>query len=140
MMRRPPIRRRSLEGRRARAWNHGCMSFAETLDALTAEGDVPWGLISAALIVMVLTPIVARVAIRLGAFDVPGRDRPRVHTRPIPRIGGLAMAVGILVRSEEHTSELQSRQYLVYRLLLEKNNPADLIYTNSELLASLLPT
>src|SRR3712207_8976819 len=24
-------------------------------------------------------------------------------------------------RSEEHTSELQSRQYLVYRLLLEKN-------------------
>src|SRR5581483_2900574 len=25
-------------------------------------------------------------------------------------------------RSEEHTSELQSRQYLVFRLLLEKNN------------------
>src|SRR3712207_7135499 len=28
----------------------------------------------------------------------------------------------ILVRSEEHTSELQSRQYLVCRLLLEKKN------------------
>src|SRR3712207_7400644 len=27
-------------------------------------------------------------------------------------------------RSEEHTSELQSRQYLVCRLLLEKNNRA----------------
>src|SRR3712207_7136011 len=27
-------------------------------------------------------------------------------------------------RSEEHTSELQSRQYLVCRLLLEKNSPA----------------
>src|SRR3712207_8220445 len=27
-------------------------------------------------------------------------------------------------RSEEHTSELQSRQYLVCRLLLEKNNQA----------------
>src|SRR3712207_2966363 len=27
------------------------------------------------------------------------------------------------VRSEEHTSELQSRQYLVCRLLLEKKNP-----------------
>src|SRR3712207_8800204 len=26
-------------------------------------------------------------------------------------------------RSEEHTSELQSRQYLVCRLLLEKNEP-----------------
>src|SRR3712207_8023045 len=29
-------------------------------------------------------------------------------------------AVGVLARSEEHTSELQSRQYLVCRLLLEK--------------------
>src|SRR3712207_8057641 len=29
-------------------------------------------------------------------------------------------AVGGLARSEEHTSELQSRQYLVCRLLLEK--------------------
>src|SRR3712207_8649947 len=28
-----------------------------------------------------------------------------------------------LARSEEHTSELQSRQYLVCRLLLEKKNP-----------------
>src|SRR3712207_8160309 len=40
--------------------------------------------------------------------------------------GGQVYAVddnGILVeiRSEEHTSELQSRQYLVCRLLLEKN-------------------
>src|SRR3712207_7446547 len=34
-------------------------------------------------------------------------------------------AVGaLLVRSEEHTSELQSRQYLVCRLLLEKKNTA----------------
>src|SRR3712207_8080829 len=29
-------------------------------------------------------------------------------------------AVGMVYRSEEHTSELQSRQYLVCRLLLEK--------------------
>src|SRR3712207_7995508 len=28
----------------------------------------------------------------------------------------------LLLRSEEHTSELQSRQYLVCRLLLEKKN------------------
>src|SRR3712207_8083785 len=31
-------------------------------------------------------------------------------------------AVGREIRSEEHTSELQSRQYLVCRLLLEKKN------------------
>src|SRR3712207_7830907 len=29
-------------------------------------------------------------------------------------------------RSEEHTSELQSRQYLVCRLLLEKNSPSSI--------------
>src|SRR3712207_8180891 len=33
-----------------------------------------------------------------------------------------AWGVVIRVRSEEHTSELQSRQYLVCRLLLEKKN------------------
>src|SRR3712207_8446154 len=31
-------------------------------------------------------------------------------------------------RSEEHTSELQSRQYLVCRLLLEKNNTGPLAW------------
>src|SRR5258707_8525192 len=34
--------------------------------------------------------------------------------------GVLVLAVGPQDRSEEHTSELQSRQYLVCRLLLEK--------------------
>src|SRR5947209_13731624 len=33
--------------------------------------------------------------------------------------------IRVAQRSEEHTSELQSRQYLVCRLLLEKNNLAD---------------
>src|SRR3712207_7191339 len=36
---------------------------------------------------------------------------------------------GTVVRSEEHTSELQSRQYLVCRLLLEKKKKQNL-YTN----------
>src|SRR3712207_8295531 len=31
----------------------------------------------------------------------------------------------VRLRSEEHTSELQSRQYLVCRLLLEKKKPAE---------------
>src|SRR3712207_7301411 len=30
----------------------------------------------------------------------------------------------LVLRSEEHTSELQSRQYLVCRLLLEKTHPS----------------
>src|SRR3712207_7859908 len=36
-----------------------------------------------------------------------------------------------IARSEEHTSELQSRQYLVCRLLLEKKNTSKLSTTSS---------
>src|SRR3712207_8872589 len=39
------------------------------------------------------------------------------HAKPHRRC-----ASRLIVRSEEHTSELQSRQYLVCRLLLEKKN------------------
>src|SRR3712207_7057245 len=35
-------------------------------------------------------------------------------------VGRQARDVAVVARSEEHTSELQSRQYLVCRLLLEK--------------------
>src|SRR5690554_7627253 len=41
------------------------------------------------------------------------------------RTGGKAEGVRLLVRSEEHTSELQSRPHLVCRLLLEKKNKKD---------------
>src|SRR3954471_7172509 len=56
-----------------------------------------WGLLSAALLVVVLTPLTARLAHAIGAVDQPNRDRPRIHQQPVPRIGGLAIAVGILV-------------------------------------------
>src|SRR3712207_8763421 len=47
-------------------------------------------------------------------------ERPFADERYV--ISPCAYVVGLLdpVRSEEHTSELQSRQYLVCRLLLEK--------------------
>src|SRR3712207_7010205 len=38
-----------------------------------------------------------------------------------------------LVRSEEHTSELQSRQYLVCRLLLEKKNKIDAKHSSAHI-------
>src|SRR3712207_8088230 len=38
------------------------------------------------------------------------------------RSSAITLALAALPRSEEHTSELQSRQYLVCRLLLEKKN------------------
>src|SRR3712207_7303752 len=39
------------------------------------------------------------------------------------RGGDRTLEVLLIKRSEEHTSELQSRQYLVCRLLLEKKTP-----------------
>src|SRR3712207_7213767 len=50
------------------------------------------------------------------------RDRPAPARRGPARepLGGPRGARAQLRRSEEHTSELQSRQYLVCRLLLEK--------------------
>src|SRR3712207_8692249 len=44
---------------------------------------------------------------------------PRSRSAPHSRLSGFARHLGGSARSEEHTSELQSRQYLVCRLLLE---------------------
>src|SRR3712207_6964354 len=54
------------------------------------------------------------------------RKYPRIGTAP-PSAAASASVTSArttrpAVRSEEHTSELQSRQYLVCRLLLEKKN------------------
>src|SRR3712207_7895796 len=56
--------------------------------------------------------------VRLG--PAPDRGADRLHHPPArPRAAG-ARPHDLEPRSEEHTSELQSRQYLVCRLLLEK--------------------
>src|SRR5947209_9870748 len=63
---------------------------------------------------------------------LPIFHRVRVRGRAGEQVGQLVPVAGLhdrlpaefrrQVRSEEHTSELQSRQYLVCRLLLEKKN------------------
>src|SRR5258707_10212325 len=61
------------------------------------------------------------------------RSKPTIGPLAINHLGQLpavtlsfdlrpGVAIGDAIRSEEHTSELQSRQYLVCRLLLEKKN------------------
>src|SRR3712207_7531624 len=58
---------------------------------------------------------VARGGHAVGEVDDVAPHRLAVDPRGEPQVG-----VGVDERSEEHTSELQSRQYLVCRLLLEK--------------------
>src|SRR5947209_17368634 len=53
------------------------------------------------------------------AMEALGLDEPDAG-QPGQLVAGQSQ--GLCLRSEEHTSELQSRQYLVCRLLLEKKN------------------
>jgi UDP-GlcNAc:undecaprenyl-phosphate GlcNAc-1-phosphate transferase len=72
------------------------MSFQESLRALVVDSPAVLGFAVAALMVVALTPLVARLAPRIGGVD-DRHDRPRVHTRPVPRIGGLAIVAAIAV-------------------------------------------
>src|SRR3712207_7173492 len=62
------------------------------------------------------------------------RQWPPCRGPPWPRPGHRSELArggegGVLLRSEEHTAELQSRQYLVCRLLLEKKKIERILYT-----------
>lgn len=72
------------------------MSFPDSLRALVEDSSALWGFLVAIGIVLLLTPLVSALAPAIGGVD-DSTDRPRVHTRPVPRIGGLAIVVGILV-------------------------------------------
>src|SRR3712207_7653234 len=66
------------------------------------------------------------LARRSGRADPLGGRARRNAVRGLPGSDGVAPSAARGRRSEEHTSELQSRQYLVCRLLLEKktNTPS----------------
>src|SRR3712207_7818595 len=64
------------------------------------------------------------VALGLVLLLVLARAILREPVGPREVGGVLVVVAGVTARSEEHTSELQSRQYLVCRLLLEKNSTA----------------
>src|SRR5215207_5794400 len=70
------------------------MSFMDSLHALLFDGDAVWGFFAALVLVLGLTPLVARLAPRTEERD---SDRPRVHTGFIPRTGGVAIVAAILI-------------------------------------------
>src|SRR2546429_1737479 len=73
------------------------MSFPDSVHALVRDTTAVWGFVTAVGIVLLLTPLVARLAPRIGGVDDKA-DRPRVHGgKPIPRIGGLAIVIGVAV-------------------------------------------
>ncbi len=66
-------------------------------DDLRDNPEVIWGALIAFGIVVLLTPAVGGMARLLGVVDKP--DSRRLNKRPIPRLGGLAIFLGILVPS-----------------------------------------
>src|SRR3712207_8578957 len=72
-------------------------------------------------------PISAAPAVEHPAEEQQPEGRPRKDREYALVIEPHRAAKQRLGRSEEHTSELQSRQYLVCRLLLEKKKPIILI-------------
>src|SRR3712207_7722500 len=70
---------------------------------------------------MVLVPVMTIVsAVMLLALFISLFTPGRTLTIPTYVVAAGDVVSAVLLRSEEHTSELQSRQYLVCRLLLEK--------------------
>src|SRR5215203_3123045 len=72
---------------------------------------------------------------------LPISPSSRTNTTPIARIAyGADWTIRLtkLPRSEEHTSELQSRQYLVCRLLLEKKKKNHISSHNSKTVSNIL--
>src|SRR3712207_8107304 len=60
-----------------------------------------------------IVELLAREGVKIAGARACVVGRSNIVGRPVAEL---------LLRSEEHTSELQSRQYLVCRLLLEKKN------------------
>src|SRR5919108_738953 len=66
------------------------------MDTLRDNPEVFWGFVLALAVVLILTPGVGRFARILGVVDEPG-DTRRVHAIPVPRLGGIALLLGIFV-------------------------------------------
>ena len=55
-----------------------------------------WVLLIAAAVTAAATPLAILIAPKIGAMDVP-KDNRRMHKKPIPRFGGVAIFLGVLV-------------------------------------------
>jgi UDP-GlcNAc:undecaprenyl-phosphate GlcNAc-1-phosphate transferase len=66
------------------------------LETFRENPEVLWGFLLALGVVLILTPAVGRFARILGVVDRPG-DTRRIHLRPVPRLGGIALLLGIFV-------------------------------------------
>lgn len=48
------------------------------------------------IISLLMTPVAKKIAIRVGAVDIP-KDNRRVHNKPIPSMGGIAIYISVVI-------------------------------------------
>ena len=64
---------------------------------MTATSFALWApFVVAGLITAIITPLSILIAPKVGAMDVP-KDKRRVHNKPMPRFGGIALYAGIMI-------------------------------------------
>jgi UDP-GlcNAc:undecaprenyl-phosphate GlcNAc-1-phosphate transferase len=67
------------------------------LEQLQDNWEVVWGALVAFMVVVLLTPAVGGMARMLGVVDSPGGRR--LNRNPVPRLGGIALFLGIVIPS-----------------------------------------
>ena len=64
---------------------------------MTATSMDLWGpLLVALAVALIVTPISIKLAPKIGAMDIP-KDERRMHSKAMPRFGGLAIFAGIMI-------------------------------------------
>ena len=59
-------------------------------------GDIAIAFLLAFITAFMMTPYSIKLAIKVGAVDIP-KDNRRMHSRPIPKLGGIAVICGFIV-------------------------------------------
>ena len=72
-------------------------------DTPLARSSFLLAFVAAAALSFVLTPLVRRVAAALGVLDTP--DPRKIHVGAVPRWGGAAVGIALLVRHHHHAAD-----------------------------------
>ena len=48
------------------------------------------------IICLIMTPLIIKFANKFGFVDIP-KDSRRIHTKPMPRLGGLAIVISVII-------------------------------------------
>ncbi len=70
-----------------------------------------FGFIAGGLLTLLFVPPVRRLAFKIGAVDQVSKEKRKIHTKPVARAGGIAIAAGFVIVSTGLISTL-SHQYI----------------------------